>query len=217
MASFRKLTSKTKGTRWLVRVRLKTKTATETFGSRRLRPRHGRGCRRARSKPASSSRRPSAARCCIADAVDSLRAERARLRLPPGSTFDNALERLKRDARPRSRGGIRLAEVSRRIASPAGAERLDRRRRPGLRDQRVEPRRRERPQHRRRRRRDGHARRCARPACRSTSRERRRRVSDAEITALLAVDRRQRGTAHLPSCAIWSNSRSQPGCVAAKS
>ena len=33
----------------------------------------------------------------IADAVDSLRAERARLRLPPGTTFANALDRLKRD------------------------------------------------------------------------------------------------------------------------
>jgi integrase len=94
MASITKRTSKSKGTRYTVRVRLKSKWTTETFGSKAAAEAWAR-VQEGRIETREFVAPPDGGAMLIGDAVDSLRAERASLRRPPGATFSHALKRLK--------------------------------------------------------------------------------------------------------------------------
>src|SRR5436190_4110369 len=93
MATFTKRTGK-RGTRWTVRVRLRGRSVTDTFGSKDAADRWARAQEGAIET--GEFRAPDANGAMLfADAVDALRTDRKRMRRPPGATFDNALDRLK--------------------------------------------------------------------------------------------------------------------------
>jgi len=119
MATFTKRDGK-RGTRWTVRVRLDGRHITKTFGSKDA------GTKWARLQEGKIETRDFVATktgsgMLIADAIDSLRVERTRLRLPPGDTFDGALDRLRRDHGLESAAGFDwVAYAKDRIASGVG-------------------------------------------------------------------------------------------------
>ena len=95
MATFTKRTGK-RGTRHTARVRLRGQKATETFATKAA----GEAWARAKEGAVETGtfRTPSSnGRLIYADAIDAFRADRKRIHRPPGSTFNNALERHKRD------------------------------------------------------------------------------------------------------------------------
>jgi len=182
MATFYKRSGK-KGTRWTARVRLQNKRDTKTFATKAEAEAWAR-VQEGKIETRDFAPRRRGAETLIADAIDALRKDRTRLRLPPGATFDNALDRLKRDhglesaadfdwlayAKDRIAAGVIGSTVAGDLAYATSvlshaAET----------DPTIDPRA------------PGRARTALRKAgVQMTSRERNRRISDAEITALLA-------------------------------
>src|SRR5438093_13676534 len=95
MATFTKRTGK-RGTRWTARVRLRGKHPTDTVPTLEAAKAWARAQEAAIEIGVFHPSNPNGG-SILADGIDNLRADRKRLRRAPGSTFDNALDRLKRE------------------------------------------------------------------------------------------------------------------------
>ena len=94
MATFRKYTS-ARGTRWTARVRIHGHHATDTFSTKAAAESWARAQETAFERGEYRAPQPGSGPI-LADAVDDLLAHRKRLKRAPGKTFANALERLKK-------------------------------------------------------------------------------------------------------------------------
>jgi integrase len=171
-----------RGTRWTARVRLRGREVTDTFGSKAAAEGWARAQEGAIETQTYRAATPGPA-LILADAIDALRTDRQRLRLPPGATFDHTLGRLKRDlglepvaaidwlkyAKDRIAKGVKGSTVAGELAYAASVLGHAAESDPNV-DAKA----------------PGRARTALRKAgVQMTSRERKRRISDAEIKALL--------------------------------
>ncbi len=182
MATFTRRVGK-RGVRWTARVRLRGQVKTDTFGSKAAAEAWARAQEGAIETGTYRAAIPGKA-LILADAVDSMLADRQRLRLPPGSTFDNALKRFKRDLGLEPVGAIDWLQFAKdRIAAGVGGSTVagdlayatSVLAHAAERDPTVDPKA------------PGRARTALQKAgMQMTSRQRKRRITDAEIEALLA-------------------------------